>query len=75
MVVALQPLLASCLTGRPSGARSRPSSRAASQGVDAVTLRLSPSLELTYAAFGGQAGRLDGRPRAMRRLLAPAGGR
>jgi hypothetical protein len=51
VVVALQPLLSQLLQA-PSGAGQVPTlvpRRIA--GVDAVTLRVSPSLELTYAAF------------------------
>jgi hypothetical protein len=51
VVVALQPLLAQLLRA-PSGAAQVPTlvpRRIA--GVEAVTLRVSPSLELTYAAF------------------------
>jgi hypothetical protein len=67
VVVALQPLLARLLEA-PAGAGPVPTLEPRRiAGVDAVTLRISPSLELTYAAFDDKLV-LSTSPEGVRRL-------
>jgi len=69
VVVALQPLLADLLRA-PSGASQVPTLEPRSiGGVEAVTLRVSPSLELTYAAFDDKLV-VSTSPEGVRRLRA-----
>ena len=69
VVVALQPLLAQLLRA-PSGASQIPTLEPRNiGGVEAVTLRVSPSLELTYAAFDDKLV-VSTSPEGVRRLRA-----
>jgi len=73
LVTELQPLVER-LTANPPSEGTIPTIQPDQvQGGDALTLRLTPSLSLTYAALGGRLYVSSGGPEAINRLLTPVG--
>jgi hypothetical protein len=72
-VTSLQPLVERVIANPPSSGQVPTIQPDQVQGADALTLTLSPSLSLTYAAIGGRVYVSSGGAEAINRLLTPSG--
>jgi uncharacterized protein DUF3352 len=73
LVASLQPLVERLIENPPSEDQVPTIQPDQVQGGDALTLQLTPSLSLTYAAIGGRLYVSSGGPGAINRLLTPRG--
>jgi hypothetical protein len=72
-VAALQPLVEQLIANPPIKGQVPTIQPTQVQGADALTLQLTLSLSLTYAALGGRVYVSSGGPGAINRLVAPSG--